>query len=380
MFNLRFLPELVPARLREGFRSVFHRFFSSGDEQKPVVELGIRKMFDASLSSGGVKANLGGTGFVLLLRVAGLDKLIDVVIANSGGFVPGACLKSELNTKTMLHKVMYTDFGTLLTPKVGALARYWALLRKQRFELILPAKGVYCSRSYTTFINEVISEGGQRPWPERFMTVATSKSGHMVAIACDGIYKYVDGQRIMLSQTPPSLGDAAAATAAVPGIIDSKDLYGEPLFDGVLTGDGRCQINPIKQHYGDRGHKLIVFDVGEDGIKKSPWLRVLWNIFALGRGAPVESAHPVESDNVIVVNCRIEGFHGLEFVLPLKYKWRAIITGYLATARRLRKAGLISVETHPEVYELAHEFRRALMDEETLPTVVENALAERGLW
>lgn len=370
----------LPA-MRDVFQDLYRRLFAKGE---PVILEPARekdeKRFDASLSSGGMKAYLGGTGFVLLLRVAGIDKLIDAVVANSGGFVPGACLKSLISTKNMLHRIIHTDVGTLLTPKTGLIRRLWAILGKQRFEITLPKKGVYSTRSYEDFITEALSERGSLPWPERFMTVTTVKSGHLVAIACNGVYKYMNGMRIKLSDRPPSIGEAAAAAAAIPGIIDSKNLFGEFMFDGVLTGDGRCQIKPLKQHYGDRGMKLIVFDVGEDGIKKRFWLRLLWNVFALGRGGSLESAHPVESEDVIVVNCKIEGFHGLQFTLPLADKWRGIITGYLATARRLRRAGLISIKTHPAVYELAKEFRQALKYEATLAKVVENALAKRGLW
>ncbi len=373
----------MPARVRAKLKALRDWLFRSKREEPvaQVVAQKTKKQFDVSIGSGGVKANLGGIGFVLLLRLSKIDQLVDVVVANSGGFVPGACLKSSLDTKTMLTRSLDTDFGALIMLKTNHLQRLWALLRKQRFEVTMPTGGVYCARNYAAFINSVFSRNGLPYWPERFMAVASSKSRHMVVIASDGVYKYADGRKMQLSAEPPTLGDAAHAAAALPGIIDSKRLHGEDLFDGVLCGDGRCQISPIAMHYGDRGHKLIVFDVGEDGIKKSFWMQTLWTLFRFGlKGGDLESLSPVESDKVIVVNCRIEGFHGLQFSLPPEDKWRSIILGYLATARRLGKARLIGARTHPEVYELARDFRRALKDPASLPQAVEDALAKRGLW
>ncbi len=372
-----------PYRVYELGQRIIEKIFKRSEPPVlPPVQTS-RLCLDVSLGSGGMQAAYGGTGFVLLLRVAGLDELIDVVMANSGSFVPGLCLSDRsVPTEQMLKWAIQTDVGSLVSKKTGKVRRLWALLRKQRLEVLKPSKGVFCPRALIDNINER-SKRYIGKWPDGFMTIATSKDGHTVVLASDGVYKYLpDGKRVQLAPEPPTLGEAAAAAGAIPGIIDAQFLFGEWLFDGVHCGDGRLQIRPITQHYGNRKRKVIAFDVGEDAIKRARWLRWLWIGFSLFRGAPIDPTltHPEESEDLIIVKCKITGFHGLKFHLEAKDKWRAIIQAYLATARRLRRSGWISRETHPQVYDLANCFRHALRHEETLPSTVEKMLAERGLW
>lgn len=370
----------MTARMRRKFQA-WYEGIESQDSPRVLDAIaaarqGYDEQFDASISSGGTTATLCGTGFVLCLRVAELNNF-GKVIATSGGFTPGAILAAGVETKTMLHKIIHTDFGSLLTPKTGLLHRLWALLRIQRYDLTLPAKGVYSSKSLQNYIDAVLGKA----WPEKFMTVATTKDRRQVVFANDGVHKYNDdGSRETLANAPPNLGAAAAATSAVPGIIDAMPLHNELLFDGVLSGDGPVQIEPIARHFGKSGNRVIAFDVGEDGIKNSKLLRFLWMVFSLGNGGALENPHPTDSEDVILVKCSMTGFHGLKFTLDLGDKWRAIIGGYLATVKRLRRAGLISADTHPQVYELAQEFRHALIDEVSLPQAAERLLGERGLW
>lgn len=286
--------------------------------------------------SGGTKAILGGTGTLLALELAGLKEFRSIGCA-SGGSIPAALLSGRIPIDKALRVIVDTDFQGLLTPRVGVFGRLLALLRKPHLESVRPARGAYKTDKMSAFVNSLVPE-----WPENFWTIASCDHG-LVLFSKDGVTKWgPNHQGVFLSQTPVNMGLAVNATCAIPGILDAAELDGELLFDGALAGDGVCPVGTAVRHFGASRERTIAIDVGEEPITRARWLRILWSIFCGGKCVTVDSPHETEEGGLILVKPEITGFHGLKFELSRDLKWRAMLSGFQASAHKLLAAGLVA--------------------------------------
>jgi len=366
------MPESMRAKMRVNASALL------ACERSQFVARDGDEQFDVSFASGGSKATLAGIGFILAAWVAGMFNW-RWIIGTSGGFTPAAGLAARIYIKILLRLIIHTDFGTLVFPKAGKLRRLWAMLRIQRYHVTMPAKGVMCSDNLRQFMDSSLVQHCETPWPDRLIVPATDEDGCLVFFAASGLIKILpDGSKIQVESSPRSLGTAAVATSAVPGIFDSVPVGKLRLVDGVIAG-GASPIEPLV-HFGGEKRRLMIFDVGEDGIKKVWWMRWLWLAFSLGLGGPIDTRHVEESPDVMVIRCTVNGFHGLQFSLPVEDKWRAIIAGYLATVKRWQAAKMVSASTHPQLYELAKVFANLLTRPNDLASEVAKALSERDLF
>lgn len=328
--------------------------------------------------SGGSRAILGGTGAVLAFHLLGLTKW-KTIGGCSGGSIPAALLANGCHVKTALRLVIDTDFAGMLSPKTFFLARAVALLRKFRYEYTLPAKGVYDWRKLESFVDGILPG-----WPPNFWTVATCEHGGQVIFTAGGAHKYERGGDVRALASPrPSLGRALCATSAIPGILDAAQFGGENLFDGALSGDGQCPVDVVKRHFGASADRIVAVDVGEESIKKSRILRLLWKIFSGGHCAEIDGKHPEEKDGLIVIEPNVTGFHALSFALSRDDKWRAVIAGFTAAVMRLAAAGMISEDRDPATFELLRSLesiQSRSLPRGRLALAVEDCLREKGLF
>lgn len=288
--------------------------------------------------SGGTKAILGGTGALLALELAGLKDFRSIGCA-SGGSIPASLLAAGVPVDKALRVIVDTDFQGLLHPRVGFLGRLLALLRKPHYESVRPARGAYGTQKMAAFVNALVPK-----WPDALWTVASCDHGQ-VLFSKDGVSKWGPlHQGHLLSDKPADVGLAVCATCAIPGILDAAEFQGEHLFDGALSGDGVCPVDVAIRHFGASRHNCIAVDVGEEPITKARWLRLLWNIFCGGKCVVVDTPHPTEEGGLILVKPEITGFHGLKFELSRDLKWRAMLTGFHACAKKLLESGLVTSE------------------------------------
>lgn len=329
-------------------------------------------------SAGGSRAILGGAGSVLAFHVLDMRKFRTIGGA-SGGSLPAMLLASGQSSKDVLRLAIDTDFNAKLTPNTGWLGRLLSLLMKFRYEKTLPPEGAYGWRK----LQELVDTTSPK-WPDNFWTMAICKHGQVIFTA-DGVVKYERGVRQAISSAPLSVGLAVCATCAVPGIIDAVPYGGEHLFDGALSDDGQCPVEVVKRHFGAPLSSVIAFDVGEEDIKQSRWLRLLWNIFCGGSCGNIEGKHPEEKDGLVLIKPRVTGFHAFQFSLARDLKWRAVIAGFVATVRRLEASGIPAKAEMDSALALAAEFEEAERSAEgkargVLSAAVEKLLSARGLF
>ncbi len=186
-----------------------------------------------------------------------------------------------------------------------------------------------------------------------------------------------------ISDRLPSVGMAVCASCAIPGILDAVEYRGEFLYDGALSGDGQCPVEPAQRHFGARPDQIVAIDVGEDEIKKSRLLRLLWALSCGGRCDNIDGDHPDESKGTIVVKPIVTGFHALAFTLARHHKWRAILSGYRAFVARLEEAGLLDEKEHQATFELSELFGGLLaskLSKADFVRAMELVLSQHGLF
>lgn len=326
--------------------------------------------------AGGSRAILGGAGAVVAFDVLGLKQWVSVA-GCSGGSIPAMLLAGEYKPAEVLRLVINTDFASRLVPKTGYLRRLLALLMKFRHEKNLPPQGCYSWRKLQELVDEAIPA-----WPKTFWTVAICEHGQVVFTA-DGVVKYTASERHAISAPPLSVGLAVCATCAVPGIIDAVPFGGEHLFDGALSIDGQCPVEIIRRHFGDELSNVVAFDVGDEDIKQSRWLRLLWNIFCGGSCGNIESKHPEEKDGLVLVKPQINSFHGLQFDISRNLKWEAVVAGFTATVRRLQASTLVGASELERALKVLGELEDARHqhgNRVSLSNEVERVLRAHGLF
>ena len=306
--------------------------------------------FHLVLGAGGSKAILASTGAIAAFELCGGDEW-ETIGGVSGGSVTAALYAHETRAKELIWLALNTDFSELITPKVGVLRRIWALLHKYRYEITLPEKGIYDPEPLKRFIDISVPK-----WPENLWTICTDKQLNQVVFTTDGAFRYLpeEPEGIQLTDTPPCVGTAVAASCAIPGIVDSTKINGEAFYDGAMSHEGNCPILPPQRHFSAVPERVIGVDVGDDEYQNKPLIKFLMRLRCwVSACAPVGAPHPSEEDDgIILVEPRIARFHGLKFLLDDLDKWTAIIAGFTATIETLDRHGLISREGEARAFEL----------------------------
>lgn len=306
--------------------------------------------FHLVLGAGGSKAILASTGALAAFELCGWNDW-RTIGGVSGGSVPAALYAHETKAKNLVWLALNTDFSELIAPKVGWLRRLWAICRKYRYEITLPEKGIYDPEPLKRFINISVPK-----WPDALWTLSTDKQLNQVVFTGEGAFRYMpEGVTgIQLNDEPFCVGTAVTASCAIPGIIDATFINGEPFWDGALSHEGQCPILPPQRHFDAVPPRIIALDVGEEDIKNKPFVKFLMRLTCvLSACGPLEAPHPSEEEHgIILIEPRIQRFHGLKFLLDELDKWTAIIAGFSATIDTLERHGLISREDCPRAYEL----------------------------
>lgn len=305
--------------------------------------------FHVVFGAGGSKAILGATGAIVAFEMCGFNKFATIG-GVSGGSIPAAFYANGTPAQELLQLAIGADFTKFLIPKSGWLSRIWALLSKYRYERTLPLKGVYSGKPIQELIDETVTS-----WPSGFWTMATSLSGHSVLFTRRGAYwnwETAAESKPEGFEGPVSVGTAVNASCAIPGIIDAVEYSGWHLFDGAIGDAGNCPVRPVQLRLGAKPEQVIAVDLPDDSVKNNRWLRMLWHLRCGGSCGNLDATHPSEEDGTIVISPVINGFHGLTFNLGRAAKWNAITASYVATVRRLEKAGLIREDLKAKALEL----------------------------
>jgi predicted acylesterase/phospholipase RssA len=324
---------------------------------KEVVQRDPTSEFHVVFGAGGSKAILGAAGAIVAFDKCGFTKFATIG-GVSGGSIPAALFAGGVSAQELLKLAVGADMTKFLIPKSGWFSRIWALLSKYRYERTLPLKGVYSGKPIQELIDEEVTS-----WPDGFWTMAASQTGHSVLFTKHGAYwNWKVATKPEGFEGPASVGTAVNASCAIPGIIDAVEYSGWQLFDGAIGDAGSCPTLPVEMRLGARPEQIIAFDLPDDLVKKSWWLRALWHLRCGGSCGNIDGMHPTEENGNIVISPTINGFHGLTFDLTRVAKWNAITASYIATVRRLEKAGLIAPDRKASAIALCEALEKVSFD------------------
>ncbi|MBX9671143.1 MAG: patatin-like phospholipase family protein [Candidatus Obscuribacterales bacterium] len=328
-------------------------------DPKTVVSEGAQRdastEFHAVFGAGGSKAILGAVGAIAGFDVCGFTKFATIG-GVSGGSIPAALFANGMSAQELLMLAVRADFSKFLIAKSGWLSRAWAMLSKYRYERTMPKEGVYSAKPLRDLVDLEVPS-----WPKGYWTMATSMSGHSVLFTHEGTFWNWDKDGCCKPdgfEGPVSVGTAVNASCAIPGIIDAVETSGWYLFDGAIGDAGNCPTAPLHKQLGVKPSQIIAFDIPDDMIKKARWLRFLWHLRCGGTCGNIDATHPTEDDGTIVISPSIDSFHGLTFDLSYTEKWHAITASYIATVRRLDKAGLIRPDCKDRALALCRELEK----------------------
>lgn len=212
------------------------------------------------IGGGGTKSILAGVGAFCGLKRNSASQW-DSIGGISGGSIPAAFIALGLTPGELLRLSVRKDFQELLASR----RHPWRVIRQYISQKgsKLPIKALMSSQPLGDFIDEMIPA-----WPERFWTMAMAdidKIGRcQIVFTSQGVFRYdLEGERVQLSNTPPSVGLAVRASCAIPGVISAVDFEGMHLFDGMLTWDGACPVGVVGKHYDAEAPHITAIDVGE---------------------------------------------------------------------------------------------------------------------
>lgn len=306
--------------------------------------------FHLVLGAGGSKAILAATGAIAAFELAGFNRF-KTVGGISGGSVPAILYANKTKPKEIVYTALHSDFSNFMEPRVGMFRRIWALLRKYRYEITLPERGIYSPEPLKRFIDISVPE-----WPKCFWTLCTDRQFNQVVLTADGAHRYLpeitQGENLL--QEPLCTGTAVTTSCAIPGIIDAGKINDEAMFDGAMSHEGQCAILPPQRHFGAEPAKIIALDVGEEDVKKNPLVKFLMRLTCtISTCGPMEAPHPSEEEHgIILIEPRINRFHGLKFLLDDLDKWSAIVAGFNTAVETLQRHGLITRENAARAFEL----------------------------
>lgn len=302
--------------------------------------------YDLAVSSGGPTAILAGTGTVVACELAGI-KNFRRIMGVSGGGIFSSILSSGPSVSEVVHLVTETDFGKYVRIEEGfASAVADSIRRIRKVPSSKPNKpgrphfeewnvsGVLGSAPLGDFILDQLSSRGISGWPERFVTMATTRDGSALVFNKDGSFLINnDGIKTQLATEPVPVDMAVRASATIVGVIAAIEYRGMMLFDGGLSRDGLCPVGLQIRHFGADPRKIIACRVGEDSLSPVSGglhrlARVLWQVHPDYHWGP-------ETAGVIEFRPQIEHVHSLKFDLTRDEKWLAILVAFEAASAKL---------------------------------------------
>jgi hypothetical protein len=339
--------------------------------------------FHVIYGAGGTKALVSGVGAVLAFWVAELYEWASYGGA-SGGTIPAILMASGRPPRDFLADVIEPEFDRVITARSGLIGQLLAIFRKYYYERNRPRYGVWGTAGFRKFVDDKVPE-----WPRRFWAVAACDHGQ-VLFTDHGTFKYPWAAPDLLSDEgrkvadqPPKPGIALCASCAMPGILDSTEYNGEHLFDGALAGDGDTPIGVIPRHFGGSRADVIAIDVGDDSAKQNWFVRALFHLGCGGYCGEIAGRHARQGDAGILIDVPVEHFHALQFSIPRGAKWRAIISGFCATAKALERTDLVDDETRKKLADMSADLRAleaVKMSDREFACKVEHYLAGHGLY
>ena len=331
-------------------------------------------------SSGGSRAILGSAGAIAAIDQAGLKDFVSIG-GISGGSIPTAMYAAGLGSTETLHLAVDIDFSSMLTRHGSILHILFAYFMQGRFAQTRPRKGVMSSEKLGVYLDEKVPE-----WPDRYWTMAV-QGDNKILFTQDGVFELTpDGKRNVLSNKPAPLGLAVRASCAVPGIISAVPYKGRFLFDGALTREGRCPIAIPIAHKSALPENIIAVDAGDDDSKMSQRVTRLWGILCGGNCVPhLEERVLTEKDVAVLIKPDLGFFRSLQFTLTRDQKWRAVMAGYVATVKQLKKARLLEGEQLEKMQVVVSAFQRIesmckFSEEGVLTRLTEQLMREHKLF
>lgn len=303
--------------------------------------------------SGGMPAVMAGIGSALALNVAEITAFSSIGGA-SGGTIPAAILAAKLKPREYLPTVINLDFSRLIEGKRGFLTTLWAVLKKYRQGVnFRPPRGIWSNNGMRLVLDDMIPS-----WPQELWILSACADGQLLFTA-DGSFKYGsahNGERFA-AESPP-VGTAIQASCAVPGLVDAVFHRGEKLVDGAFTEAGDVPVDVVWRHFPSVREKLVLaVDVGDDPLKKNIWLRVAFSLFGADYGA-LSRQRSLARRGLAFIDPRTEEFHSLNLRLSRATRWRAILTGFTATAEAIQAHSLATPDGSQKLMELFIEFSR----------------------
>lgn len=300
----------------------------------------------------------------------------------SGGATMAAMLAAEVPIPMIVDYAVETDYQSLLTWHGSYLRILSAFLRQKVYEETRPCKGVLNPDKLRLFIERIVGE-----YPKPFWTMAVSGNSQIV-FASFGVFEiFANGQWRKIADEPPSVGTAAVASCAVPGIIDAVSLYGRYLFDGALSKFGACPVDIAVKYMGIAPETLLAVDVGDD-FDKGNKSHTMWDaMFGIDKLREQEKAAAAKAKanekQPIMVQPNIEGFCGLQFVVPEHLRWKALMESFFATIAKLDEVGIVTDEVRQKAAEIAHEYKMLMDNRSDTPEfvmAVKQLLKDRELY
>lgn len=330
--------------------------------------------FNLVIGSGGSRAILGGSGAILTCHLAGITW--NTIGGASGGTIPASLFAAGLSPAELVRGVIDIDFQSMLHRKASWFRLMMALMLKYRYDETRPIKGVFGTRKLEDYINSRVPQ-----WPENFWTVAIDGKDRILFTAKGAFRRTPEGIVTQLAGDLPTVGQAVCATCAVPGILDAVKWQDIHLFDGALGVDGRCPTEVVQDHFGYDASTTIAVDVGEDSVKRSKLLRMLWKMWCRG-DCEIEGWGPEKSDGLILIEPPNARFHALRFSLSPDQKWEAVMCGFVGAIDPLTERGLLQGEAltiAQTVRTRFYELRKQRMRSGELGYACEQLLVEHKL-
>jgi predicted acylesterase/phospholipase RssA len=343
---------------------------------------------DLTLSAGGSRAILGGSGAVLAIDQAlgpvgpqlRASTMWNSIGGVSGGSIPAAMYAGGYSAREALRHALDIDFSSKLTRHGSIVQILFAYFMQGRFERTRPRHGVLSSEKLGDYIDEMLPQ-----WPANYWTMAVVGTDQVLFDSTGVKLIHPDGTIKVISDKPAPMGIAIRATCAVPGIISAVPYKGRFLFDGALSPDGSCPVGIPMRFYGATHPSTIACEVGDDGGQTAKHVLKIWQILCGKNCIPhFDTKDLTEEHGMIVVKPDMKHFRSLQFNLSRDQKWLAVMTAYVATVASLKKAGLIPEDKLAQMEQICanwHEIEAVGKYADGLITLlVEDLLAKNGLY
>lgn len=312
------------------------------------------RKFTLAASAGGATSVLAATGAVVACGAADLE--IERYFGVSGGGIFSSVLSTEITPQEALRLSIETDFSKYVTFEDGValavrkgLRRFVKCIPESAIEA-MPGRddyrdwhvtGLLGSSNLGVFVRDFVTNRGITGWPEKFVTMATTRDGSAVVFDKSGsVLIDTHGKISRLADEPVPLELAVRSSATIVGVIAAIEYKGMMLFDGGLSRDGLCPVGLLIRHLGVNPKNVIACRVGEDSLspvsgRLHRMARVLWQVHPDFHWGP-------ETAGVIEYRPHIEHVHSLKFHLTPDEKWLAVLISFEAATARLALEGLLA--------------------------------------